>query len=121
MEELKSNSKYDLSAYSLKCPICRRISKNNKCLTDHIFHMNLKDQTHKEFAEYLRQKSKEDFFKKAYELYSLFWGINLKLVDIGEVKKIDDNQIDKKDEAGNQNRKNNTRSFDCVSISVDKI
>jgi len=37
-------------------------------------------------------------FKKAYELYSLFWGINLKLVDLGEVKKIDENQIDKKDE-----------------------
>jgi len=40
----------------------------------------------------------QDLFKKAYELYSLFWGINLKLVDLGDVKKIDDNQIDKKDE-----------------------
>ena len=40
----------------------------------------------------------EDLFKKAYELYSLFWGINLKLINIGEVKKVDDNQIDKKDE-----------------------
>ncbi len=39
----------------------------------------------------------EDLFKKAYELYSLFWGINLKLIGIGEVKKIDDSQIDKKD------------------------
>ena len=40
----------------------------------------------------------EDLFKKAYELYSLFWGINLKLIDIGEVKKIEENQIDIKDE-----------------------
>lgn len=40
----------------------------------------------------------EDLFKKAYELYSLFWGINLKLVDVGEVKKIDNNQINKKDD-----------------------
>ncbi len=39
----------------------------------------------------------EEMFKKAYELYSLFWGINLKLIDLGEVKRIDDNQIDKKD------------------------
>ncbi|TSC94226.1 MAG: Uncharacterized protein CEN87_577 [Parcubacteria group bacterium Licking1014_1] len=48
----------------------------------------------------LRQGKKEeaeDFFKKAYELYSLFWGINLKLIDIGEVKKIGESQIDKKD------------------------
>ena len=43
-------------------------------------------------------KDAEEMFKKAYELYSLFWGINLKLVDLGEVKKIDENQIDKKDE-----------------------
>lgn len=39
----------------------------------------------------------QDMFKKAYELYSLFWGINLKLIDLGEVKKIDENQIDTKD------------------------
>ncbi|MCX6721500.1 MAG: hypothetical protein NT026_02795 [Candidatus Staskawiczbacteria bacterium] len=44
------------------------------------------------------KKDAEEMFKKAYELYSLFWGINLKLVDLGEVKKIDDNQIDRKDE-----------------------
>ena len=46
------------------------------------------------------QGKKEDaaeMFKKAYELYSLFWGMNLKLVDLGEVKKIDENQIDIKD------------------------
>ena len=36
-------------------------------------------------------------FKKSYELYSLFWGINLKLVNLGDVKKIGDNQIDKND------------------------
>jgi len=40
----------------------------------------------------------QDLFKKSYDLYSLFWGLNLKLVDIGEVKKIKDDQIDKKDE-----------------------
>jgi hypothetical protein len=44
------------------------------------------------------KKDAEDLFKKAYELYSLFWGINLKLIDLGEVKKIDENQIDTKDQ-----------------------
>lgn len=44
-----------------------------------------------------KKEEAEDFFKKAYELYSLFWGINLKLVDIGQVKKIDDNQLNKED------------------------
>ena len=37
-------------------------------------------------------------FKKAYNLYSLFWGINLKLVDTGEIKKIDENSLNKHDE-----------------------
>lgn len=43
------------------------------------------------------KKDAEDLFKKSYQLYSLFWGLNLKLIDMGEVKKLDDNQINKKD------------------------
>ena len=44
------------------------------------------------------KKEAENLFSKAYDLYSLFWGINLKLVDIGQVKKISDNKINKDDE-----------------------
>jgi len=43
------------------------------------------------------KKEAEDLFAKAYQLYSLFWGINLKLVNIDNVKKIDDNQLNKED------------------------
>jgi len=35
----------------------------------------------------------QNMFKKAYDLYSLFWGLNMKLIDLGEVKKIDDDAI----------------------------
>lgn len=38
-----------------------------------------------------------DLFDKAYNLYSLFWGLNMKLLHIGDVKKIDDNAINKND------------------------
>lgn len=65
MKLRKSNSKYGLATYNLKCPVCGRISKNNKCFADHIFHRNWKDKQHKEFAEYLRKKSREEFLKKA--------------------------------------------------------
>jgi hypothetical protein len=44
-----------------------------------------------------KKQDAEDLFKKSYQLYSLFWGLNLKLIDMGEVKKIDDNQLDRKD------------------------
>jgi len=39
------------------------------------------------------KKEAEDLFSKSYQLYSLFWGINLKLVSLKDVKKIDDNQL----------------------------
>jgi len=44
-----------------------------------------------------RKKEAEDLFQKAYQLYNLFWGLNLKLVDIGDVKKIDDEKLNVKD------------------------
>jgi len=48
-------------------------------------------------TKYLGQgnrKEAEDLFSKAYDLYSLFWGLNLKLLNVSDVKKIDDNQLD---------------------------
>lgn len=43
------------------------------------------------------KKDAEQFFKKAYDLYSLFWGINLNLVDVGKVEKINEDQLNKED------------------------
>jgi len=43
------------------------------------------------------KKEAENLFSKAYDLYSLFWGINLQVIDIGQIKKINDNQINKND------------------------
>ncbi|MBU0456021.1 MAG: hypothetical protein ABIH77_04865 [Pseudomonadota bacterium] len=39
------------------------------------------------------------FFQKSYDLYSLFWGINMKLIDLKEVKKIDEEALDVKDQS----------------------
>ncbi len=39
-----------------------------------------------------------DLLGKAYNLYSLFWGLNMKLLNVGDVKKIDDNAINKHDQ-----------------------
>lgn len=41
-----------------------------------------------------------DLFGKAYDLYCLFWGLNMKLLNVGDIKKIDDNALDKHDEEG---------------------
>lgn len=39
----------------------------------------------------------KDLFQKAYNLYSLFWGINMKIIGTADVKKIDENAMDKHD------------------------
>ncbi len=47
------------------------------------------------------EKEAYDLFEKSYNLYSLFWGINLKLIDIGDVKKIDDGALSIHDKSKN--------------------
>ncbi|TAN32728.1 hypothetical protein EPN28_04405 [Patescibacteria group bacterium] len=39
-----------------------------------------------------------DLFQKAYDLYSLFWGVNMKLIKTDDIKKIDDNALNRHDE-----------------------
>lgn len=38
-----------------------------------------------------------DLFKKSFDLYSLFWGVNMKLVDTKNLKKIDEKAINRHD------------------------
>lgn len=38
-----------------------------------------------------------DLFRKAYDLYALFWGVNMKIVKTGDIKKIEENAINKED------------------------
>jgi hypothetical protein len=47
-----------------------------------------------------RKEEAAAMFDKAYSLYSLFWGINMKVIDLGEVKKISDDALDKHDTEG---------------------
>lgn len=61
----KNKYNYDLTAYQCRCPVCGRQSKNNKCLADHIFHGNHKDQRHREFAESLRKDAEARFLQRA--------------------------------------------------------
>lgn len=44
-----------------------------------------------------KKKDADEMFEKAYNLYTLFWGINLKAIKLGDVKNIDEKKIDKKD------------------------
>lgn len=95
---------YDLlnQAREMRKELLKRIIKDYEgevwCISKHLLaaSMRLMEVGTKALGKGNKQDA-ENMFRKAYELYSLFWGINLKLVDIGEVKKIDDNQINKED------------------------
>jgi hypothetical protein len=45
-----------------------------------------------------RKEDARDLFQKAYDLYSLFWGINMKVVNTTDVKKIDGEALNKHDQ-----------------------
>ena len=38
-----------------------------------------------------------ELFEKAYNLYSMFWGLNMKLLNVGDVKQIDEMALNKQD------------------------
>lgn len=44
-----------------------------------------------------KKKEAYDLFDKAYSLYSLFWGLNMKLLNVGDIKKINEQSINKSD------------------------
>lgn len=44
-----------------------------------------------------KKEDAQEMFQKAYDLYSLFWGLNMKLINTGEIKKIDEGAINKHD------------------------
>lgn len=48
-----------------------------------------------------RKEEAYDLFEKSYNLYSLFWGLNMKLIQVGDIKKIDEGAINKEDKVKN--------------------
>jgi hypothetical protein len=68
------------------------------CISKHLLasSMRLMEVGTKALGRGKKEDAKE-MFEKAYNLYSLFWGINLKVVDMGAVKKIDEDKMDIKD------------------------
>ena len=68
------------------------------CISKHLLasSMRLMEVGTKALGRGKKEDAKE-MFEKAYNLYSLFWGINLKVVDMGAVKKIDEDKVDIKD------------------------
>jgi hypothetical protein len=46
-----------------------------------------------------RKEKAQALFQKAYDLYSLFWGINMKVINTTDIKKIDEEALNRHDDA----------------------
>lgn len=96
---------YDLlsTAREMRKELLKKIIKDYEgevwCISKHLLSasMRLMEVGTKALTKGNKQEA-EDMFNKAYQLYSLFWGINLKLINVGDVKKVGDTQLDIKDE-----------------------
>ena len=99
------NEYYDLirEVREMRKELLKKIIKEYEgeiwCISKHLLaaSMRLMEVGTKQLGQGKRDEA-YDLFGKAYNLYSLFWGVNLKLIDVSEIKKIDDNALNKNDQ-----------------------
>lgn len=89
------------------------------CISKHLLasSMRLMEVGTKELGQGNKKKA-WDLFAKSYQLYSLFWGINLKLVGVEDIKRKENNEISFLDEKGKQ--KGSVSLFDKLGAVVQK-
>lgn len=98
------NDYYDLlrEVREIRKYLLKRIIKNPEgeewCISKHLLaaSMRLMEVGTKKLGAGKKEEA-EELFKKAYDIYSLFWAINLKMIDAGDIHKIDDDAINKED------------------------
>jgi len=95
---------YDLLAETrvMRATLLKRIIKDYEgevwCISKHLLaaSMRLMEVGTKQFSRGNKEDA-YDFFEKAYQLYSLFWGLNLKLIDPGTITGLEKDAINKHD------------------------
>jgi len=99
---------YDLVAEvrEMRKDLLKRLIKEYEgevwCISKHLLaaSMRLMEVGTKAIGQGKKEEATE-FFGKAYKLYSLFWGLNMKLIPVAGIKKIDDGAINKHDKEKN--------------------
>jgi len=68
------------------------------CISKHLLSasMRLMEVGTKQLGQGKKDEAYE-LFTKSYNLYSLFWGLNMKLINVGDIKKIDEGALNKED------------------------
>ncbi|MCL5094122.1 MAG: hypothetical protein M1355_03255 [Patescibacteria group bacterium] len=95
---------YDLlqEVRSMRGELLKKIVKNPEgeqwCISKHLLaaSMRLMEVGTKQLGLGKKEEA-NDLFEKAYDLYSLFWGINMGIVDTKGIKKIDEKALNQHD------------------------
>jgi len=86
----------------MRIELMKKIERNptyeDHCLMKHLLaaSMRLMEVGTKKLSEGKKEEA-YDLFEKSYNLYSLFWGINLGMVNTKDIKKIDEDALNKHD------------------------
>lgn len=98
--KLEKNEYYDLikDVREMRKELLKKLIKEYEgevwCISKHLLaaSMRLMEVGTKQLGMGKKEEA-YDLFAKSYQLYSLFWGLNMKLISTGEIKKIDDNAL----------------------------
>ncbi|MFH1233903.1 MAG: hypothetical protein V1649_04645 [Patescibacteria group bacterium] len=101
------NSYFDLlnQVRSIRKELLKKIIKDYEgevwCISKHLLaaSMRLMEVGTKQLGIGKKAEA-EDLFKKSFDLYSLFWGVNMGVINSGTVEKIADDKLDKSDKDG---------------------
>lgn len=103
----------------LKKIVGRSYEGENWCLSKHLLaaSMRLMEVGTKELTKGNKAEAK-NLFDKAYKLYSLFWGINLKVVGLKEMEKesISEEEINCLEEKERKEKQNNNKQKREVTV-----
>ncbi len=94
------NSYFDLlnQVRSMRKELLKKIIKDYEgevwCISKHLLaaSMRLMEVGTKALGQGKKEEA-EDLFKKAFDLYSLFWAVNMGMINTDGIKKIDDNML----------------------------
>lgn len=82
--------------------LLRKIVKNPEgeewCISKHLLAASMRVMEVATKQQGMGHKEQaQELFQKAFDIYSLFWGINMKVIDTEGIKKIDDDALNKHD------------------------
>ncbi len=120
---------YDLLAQvrEMRKTLLKKIIKKYEgevwCISKHLLAASYRLMEVGTKAQAKNQKNEAiDMFEKSYELYSLFWGLNMNLINIGDVQKIDNQSLDIEDQIHKdkieEKSKNNTEKLPERSLGA---